>query len=76
MVVNTTNKYIGGVLCMDKVTLDNITIENLDIRINSLRDVLNEICCTELNDEVNEQRLLISRELDELIVKYMKELGS
>ena len=61
---------------MHKVTLDNITIENLDTRINSLRDVLNEICCTELNDEVNEQRLLISRELDDLIVRYMKELGS
>ena len=61
---------------MNKVTLDNITIENLDTRINSLRDVLNEICCTELNDEVNEQRLLVSRELDELIVKYMKELHS
>ena len=76
MVVNTTNKYIGGGICMNKVTLDNITKENLDTRINSLRDVLNEICCTELNDEVNEQRLLISRELDELIVRYMQELGS
>jgi len=61
---------------MNKVTLDNITIEKLDTRINSLRDILNEICCTELNDEVNEQRLLISKELDELIVRYMKELGS
>ena len=76
MVVNTTNKYIGRGIWMNKVTLDNITIENLDTRINSLRDVLNEICCTELNDEVNEQRLLISRELDDLIVRYMKELGS
>jgi hypothetical protein len=76
MIVNTTNKYIGGRICMNKVTLDNITVESLDTRINSLRDVLNEICCTELNDEVNEQRLLISRELDGLIVRYMKELGS
>lgn len=61
---------------MNKVTLDNITIENLVTRINGLRDILNELCCTELNDGVNEHRLLISRELDELIVKYMKELGS
>lgn len=61
---------------MNKVTLNNITIENLDIRINNLRDVLNEICCTGLNNDVQEQRLLVSRELDELIVKYMKELGS
>ena len=76
MVVNTTNKYIGGRICMNKVTLDNITIENLVTRINGLRDILNELCCTELNDGVNEHRLLISRELDELIVKYMKELGS
>jgi hypothetical protein len=61
---------------MNKVTLDNITIRDLDNRIDKLRDVLNEICCIELNTEVQEQRLLISRELDELIVKYMKKLGA
>jgi hypothetical protein len=61
---------------MNKVTLDNITIRDLDNRIDKLRDVLNEICCIELNTEVQEQRLLISRELDELIVKYMKKLGT
>jgi hypothetical protein len=61
---------------MNKVTLDNFTIKDLDNRINNLRDVLNEICCTELNTELKKQRLLVSRELDELIVKYMKELGS
>jgi len=61
--------------CMNKVTLDNFTIKDLDNRINNLRDVLNEICCTELNTELKEQRLLVSRELDELIVKYMKELS-
>lgn len=61
---------------MNKVTLNNITIESLDDRINGLRDVLNEICSTEITDEVNEQRLLVSRELDELIVKFMKKIGS
>lgn len=65
----------GGV-CMNKLTLDNITIEELNNRINDLRDVLNEICCTGPSSEVEEERLNISRNLDDLIVKYMKEISS
>ncbi|MGV8983922.1 hypothetical protein [Clostridium sp.] len=61
---------------MSKLTLDNITIEDLDERINDLRDILNEICCTEQNAEIMEERLITSRYLDELIVKYMKRLGN
>lgn len=60
---------------MNKLTLDNITIEELNNRINDLRDVLNEICCTDPNTEAQEERLNISRNLDELIVKYMKEIS-
>ena len=60
---------------MNKLTLDNITIEELNNRINDLRDVLNEICCTDPNTEAQEERLNISRYLDELIVKYMKEIS-
>ena len=58
---------------MNKVTLDNIMLNDLDNRITNLRDVLNEICCTEQNDEIQKRRLHISKELDELIVKYMKK---
>lgn len=61
---------------MNKLTLDNITIEELNNRINDLRDVLNEICCTDPSTEAQEERLSISRNLDELIVKYMKEIGA
>jgi hypothetical protein len=61
---------------MSNLTLDNITIEDLDERINDLRDILNEVCCTEQNTEKIEERLITSRYLDELIVKYMKRLGN
>ncbi len=61
---------------MDKSTLDNITIEYLKNRINNVREVLNEICCTDAAKEVEEERLNISRDLDELIVEYMKRVGN
>jgi hypothetical protein len=61
---------------MKKLTLDNIEIEDLNNRINNLRDVLNEICCTDPNTEDQEERLIISRNLDELIVEYMKQIGA
>lgn len=60
---------------MEKMTLDNIALEKLNNRINDLRDVLNEVCCTDSNYEEQEERLAISRDLDELIIKYMNELG-
>jgi hypothetical protein len=61
---------------MKKLTLDNITMQDLSERIDDLRDVLNEICCTDPSVDVQEERLIISRNLDELIVKYMKELSA
>ncbi len=61
---------------MNKVTVDNITIECLNSRINELRDVLNEICCTDIDRSVTEERLTVSRNLDDLIVEYMKKLGN
>ena len=60
---------------MNKLTLDNLTIEELSKRINDLRDVLNEICCTDPSAETQEERLNVSRDLDELIVEYMKEIS-
>ncbi|MBZ9689263.1 Spo0E family sporulation regulatory protein-aspartic acid phosphatase [Clostridium estertheticum] len=59
---------------MSNLTLDNITMEELNKRINELRDTLNEICCTDQNTEVEEERLITSRNLDELIVKYMMRI--
>lgn len=59
---------------MINLTLDNITMEDLSKRIDDLRDILNEICCSEQNTETQEERLITSRNLDELIVKYMKEI--
>ena len=61
---------------MKKLTLDNITIQDLNDRINDLRDILNEICCTDPSTQAQEERLVISRNLDELIVEYMKEIGA
>lgn len=61
---------------MSNLTLDNITMEDLNKKINDLRDILNEICCTELDGIVQEERLNTSRSLDELIVKYMKGLNN
>ena len=61
---------------MNKVTLHNITMEDLTDRINNLREVLNEICCTDSDIQTQEERLAVSRNLDKLIVEYMKELAS
>lgn len=61
---------------MNNLTLDNITIEELNKCINDLRDVLNEICCNDQNTELQQERLITSKNLDELIVQYMKELGT
>ena len=58
---------------MDKVTIDSITEEYLKQRINNLRDVLNEICSTNSDTE---DKLIVSRDLDELIVQYMREIKS
>lgn len=48
----------------------NSAEEELKVRINKLRDSLNEIC-TEIDEPTNIKRLIISRELDKLIVEYM-----
>ena len=68
--------YLRGGEFMNKVTLHNITMEDLTNRINNLREVLNEICCADADVETKEERLAVSRSLDKLIVEYMKELTS
>jgi hypothetical protein len=60
---------------MDKLTLDNITKDHLKNSINNLRDVLNEICCTDSGTEEKKERLDISMKLDKLIVEYMNKIS-
>ena len=45
--------------------------ENLIICINKLRDVLNEMCSTIDETEARMETLIVSQQLDELIVEYM-----
>jgi len=47
--------------------------EELEKAIEELRDVLNEICLTAETAEELKERLSVSEELDQLIVKYMNE---
>lgn len=52
--------------------MDNIDIKKLSDRINEIRDILNQICCTLDENEDKEEILKVSEYLDVLIVEYMK----
>ena len=43
----------------------------LEICIDTLRDVLNEMCCTLDDHGMSIEKLIVSRQLDKLIVEYM-----
>lgn len=45
--------------------------ETLKTDINTLREILNQLCCTIDGFQVNTETLKVSRELDDLIIKYM-----
>jgi len=45
--------------------------QKLEASIDRLRDILNEMCCTIDEREVNIEKLNISQQLDTLIVEYM-----
>ena len=45
--------------------------KKLKTSIDTLRDILNELCCTSDDHEVNIEKLIISQQLDILIVEYM-----
>jgi len=45
--------------------------QKLETSIETLRDILNEMCCTIDEREVNIEKLSISQQLDTLIVEYM-----
>lgn len=57
----------------EKVEQKDIKLSKLNRQINEVREILNEICCTV--DITETDRLIISQYLDNLIVKYMKELN-
>lgn len=44
----------------------------LENSIDTLRDILNEMCCTIDEREVNVEKLNVSNQLDTLIVEYMR----
>ena len=49
----------------------NIDKEELKKYIDELRDVLNEICVTAKDTEALKKRLIISEQMDQIIVQYM-----
>ena len=54
--------------------INTIKIEKLRKTINSLRDILNELCSALDETEEHKQRLIVSQHLDKLIVEYMNEI--
>lgn len=58
---------------MNTETNENISKDELEKHIEELRDILNKICATAQDAEGMKKRLNISEDLDQLIVKYMKE---
>jgi hypothetical protein len=60
---------------LSKEKSEHLELEKINKNIQELRDILNEICCTEAEDEKDKERLAVSEALDELIVQYMKKLN-
>ncbi len=59
---------------MDSISVKNIQLEKLALKIDKLRDVLNEISSVSEETEEGSERLKISKKMDNLIVKYMRVL--
>ena len=56
---------------MEKETTSNLDEEKLKACINKLREVLNEMCCSMNDPETSMKKLMVSQQLDQLIVEYM-----
>jgi two-component system, cell cycle response regulator len=52
-----------------------LELEKINKRIEELRETLNEMCCTAAEDGKDKERLMVSMDLDELIVEYMREIN-
>lgn len=59
---------------MNEKDTRDIKLQRLSEGINDLRKVLNEVCLMQGDSQKNEEILIISRHLDELIVEYMKQI--
>lgn len=59
---------------MDEELIKYVYKEQLKKDIEGLRDILNEICIIHEVLEDEEQTLIVSQQLDKLIVKYMMEI--
>lgn len=53
----------------------DIKLAILSKKIDELREILNEICCSVDNVNNGAERLKISEQLDELIVEYMNQIN-
>ena len=60
---------------MEKILINNLSIEGLKNSINELRDALNELCATFDEIKNDNKKLLMSQHLDELIVEYMYKMN-
>ena len=56
---------------MEEELVQSSDEEKLKNCINKLREVLNEMCCTIDEPETSSRKLLVSQQLDQLIVEYM-----
>lgn len=56
---------------MEELIIRSLDEDKLETCINTLRDVLNEMCCTLDEHEMSIEKLIVSRQLDKLIVEYM-----
>lgn len=69
------NKQRINIPTITSVDSKNIKLERLNDEINELRETLNQVCCTLDSDEAYVDRLILSQQLDELIVEYMREMN-
>jgi hypothetical protein len=56
----------------NNIEIKKLELSDIGFRIEELRSILNEICCTEEKCDYD-NRLEVSQALDELIVEFMKK---
>ena len=56
---------------MEETIVKSLYEDKLETCIDTLRDVLNEMCYTLDEHEMSIEKLIVSRQLDKLIVEYM-----
>jgi hypothetical protein len=65
---------IKDVIKMEKKQQKNVKNDDLKIEIERMRNELNIIVIKEDNKNINEEVIEISKKLDELIVKYIRNV--